>query len=155
MLRLNNPPGCCRISISNREQGFTLLEIVMAAVILAAVMAGLTATFISAKKRLLHSKSTIQAAEIARGVLEGLHIYVREDTWDSSGTNKLTVPHYPDPEHYPDPADLNSKVTVPPLDNNGIAYDYSWDVSGVHSAGGADSSDELRKVDVKISWTEP
>jgi len=131
-------------------KGFTLLEVLVSTVIFAAVVSGLSATFISAKRHLLHTKSKIQAVEIARGQCERLYSQVREDTWDNS-ENLLTPGTYPSEADIANPpADPTKNYQVEPTDNSNIAYNYYYIVSEVD-----ENLEGLRKVEVTINWNEP
>lgn len=52
------------------KKGFTLIEIVMAVVILSVVMLGLVSVFVSAKKLIRHSRIRMTAAELGKLFLE-------------------------------------------------------------------------------------
>lgn len=120
-----------------KKKGFTLLEIIVATMIFAAVISGLTATFISTKRHLLHTKSNIQAAEIARGQLDMLNAYVRQDTWDTAA-NSLTAGRYPSSGNY----------SVAAMDNSNVSYEYNYTVRDM-------DINELRRVDITVTWNEP
>ncbi len=54
------------------KRGFTLVEIVMATVILSVTMLGLIAVFVSAKRLIRHSRARMTAAEAGRLFLEDI-----------------------------------------------------------------------------------
>lgn len=58
--------------IEIKKRGFTLIEIVMATIILSVVMLGLVSVFVSAKKIIRHSRARMTAAEVGKLFLEGI-----------------------------------------------------------------------------------
>jgi len=66
------------------NKGLTLLEILVAVVLLALVVAGLGAIFVSSKSYVIYTRSFMAAAESARYFLDPLRADVRNDTWASS-----------------------------------------------------------------------
>ncbi|HTZ11411.1 MAG TPA: prepilin-type N-terminal cleavage/methylation domain-containing protein [Candidatus Margulisiibacteriota bacterium] len=115
-----------------KKIGFTLTEILIAMVILAAVMAGLTGVFVSGSRYVIHSRSRISSAELGKYFLDPLQNDIREDSWDQVGNN-LTV-------------GIRSGVSV---DLDGITYHANYDVTNQTQAPG------LRKVKLTLTWTEP
>lgn len=79
-----------------REKGFTLLEILVSAMIMALVMVGLANIFLMSKRHLQYSRSKIQTAELGKLFLEPLQMDVRQDEWASnclgSGTGCPSTP---------------------------------------------------------------
>ncbi len=69
------------------RRGFGFIEIITGAVILAFVMVGLFATFVSARKYMNKSKSRIVAINYIRSFLSSFYNEVREDTWNDSSSN--------------------------------------------------------------------
>ncbi|MCD6583789.1 MAG: type II secretion system protein [Candidatus Omnitrophica bacterium] len=72
---------------------FTLTEVLVGAVILSLILAGLISAFVAAKKYISHSNKRLIAFNLARGKLNELYQAVREDTWGSGdlsvGTHTL------------------------------------------------------------------
>lgn len=64
--------------------GFTLLEILISALILALVMTGLANVFLAARRHLMHTRSKIQATELGRLFLAPLQMEVRKDLWSGN-----------------------------------------------------------------------
>lgn len=113
------------------KKSLTLVEVVVAMVILVSVIAGLLATFSAGKRFALDAKYRLQAINIARGVLEGLKDQVRADTWDID-TSQLSIG-----EH-----DLG-------VEPQGIInYLRSYTVEEVDGS-------TCRKVTVTVRWTPP
>ena len=73
------------------RKSVTLTEVLVSAVILASVAAGLFATFVSVRRYINRANRRIIAANLARSVLEDLYKNVRADTWNSSA-NPLYAP---------------------------------------------------------------
>lgn len=68
------------------KKGVTLLEILVATVILGMVMSGLTAIFIASKRWTMHSRWRVTAGEVSRDFLEPLLREVRAQE-SSAGAN--------------------------------------------------------------------
>ena len=66
------------------KKGLSLIEILVAAIILALVMTGLANTFIAAKRHILHSRLRMTAAELGKYFLEPLQMQVRQDEWGTA-----------------------------------------------------------------------
>ena len=66
------------------KKGFTLIEILVSALILALVMTGMANVFLASRRHLMHTRSKIQAAELGRLFLAPLQMDVRQDQWSSN-----------------------------------------------------------------------
>jgi type II secretory pathway pseudopilin PulG len=73
------------------RKSVTLMEVLVSAVILASVTAGLFATFVAVRRYINRANRRIIATNLARSVLEDLYKNVRADTWNSS-VNALYAP---------------------------------------------------------------
>lgn len=62
---------------------FTLVEVVVGAVIVAATFSGLLATFVGVRRYVNRANQRLVVANLARGTLNDLYKEVRQDTWDS------------------------------------------------------------------------
>ncbi len=113
------------------KKGITLLEIIIATVIMATIMTGLASAFIGGKKLIQHLRLRMGSGEIGRKFLDPLQAYVRQDTWDSScfGTSK-DIAYCP-----------NVPTTSSP-------YAAAYSISDL----AADAN--IKKVKVTISWGE-
>ncbi|RKX96761.1 MAG: hypothetical protein DRP55_09645 [Spirochaetes bacterium] len=72
------------MAFSSNKKGFGLTEVIVSAVILAAVIAGFFATFVGVRNYINKSNRRIIAANYIRSGLSFLYNQVRQDTWDSS-----------------------------------------------------------------------
>ena len=115
------------------RRGFTLIETILAALLLSTVVAGMYGAFVSAAR--WNRPPFNIAHNIAREKLENLYEAVRADWWDTGTTApagyRLDVGSYPD-----------GQVTV-----DGLAYSREYIVSAVQG-GYAD----YRRVEVKVQW---
>lgn len=125
--------------------GFTLLEIMVAMVILASATAGLFASFIAAEKFVGRSRRRLAAANACRLIAEDLKAAVSQQEWsDPVGLNPLCCPGggYPCVRDYVLPASYPSGSPW----NWRAQYEISLvDVGGV----------PMRKVRVEVRWDEP
>jgi Tfp pilus assembly protein PilW len=113
--------------------GLTLLEIVVATVILALVLVGLLNVFTVGKRYVLHSRSVMVAAELGRYFLDPLQNDVREDTWNNP-TNNLSVKSY-----------NGASISI-----QNINFTPQYHVYDV----GLNSTSPIRKVRVDIVWND-
>ena len=120
----------------NKQDGLTLVEVLIAAVIFAMVAAGLTAVFFAGNRQIVHSRERATSAQLGKLFVDPLQNQVRQDTWDATG-NTLKVT---------DPADTWNNLSSKKV--NGNTYQAQYKVANV----GSDTN--LRKVVTKISWTE-
>ncbi len=67
-----------------KNRGVTLLEILVAAIIMALVMAGIANIFIAGKKHIFHSRFRMTGSELGRLYVEPLVMDVRQDQWGSN-----------------------------------------------------------------------
>ncbi len=136
----------------SRQDGFTLLEIVIAALLLATVSVGLFAAFVSANRWIQqprNDRANDVAFNVARQRLENLYGAVREDWWLDNAANRgvnsglnMTPGHTG--ELMTDPA--SGETLVVNLD--GMDYRRGYRVSAV-TIGGAEA---YRRAEVNVHW---
>jgi len=117
----------------NYLTGFTLVEVLVAVIILALVTTGLAYVFLAGKRHMLHTRSKMQAAELGRLFLAPLQMDVRQDQWASNCLGAGTGC----------PASPANDVTV---DN--ITYEPATTVTQNFSGT------TLSKVKLTITWNE-
>lgn len=111
------------------RKALTLIEILVAALILAIVMAGLVNVYIASRRYVIHARLRMTGGELGRSFLEPLRMEVRQDSW---GSNCLS-----------NSAGCPSSETI---DN--IGYNSTYNINDV-------AGTNLRRVTVSIAWTEP
>ncbi|HTL69852.1 MAG TPA: hypothetical protein VL404_01030 [Candidatus Eisenbacteria bacterium] len=119
-----------RWSASN-ENGFTLLEVTLAALLLVGVIAGLFGSFVSAN-RWIQPQNNV-GYNVARERLEWLYEAVRQDWWNSGG-RPLSAGTYSEGAFAYD----------------GVNYTRSYTVTSVDANG--DATEDYRRVQVTVSW---
>lgn len=125
------------------KKAFTLLEILVSAIILTLVMAGVAGVFISGKRYILHARSRMAGGELGKYFLDPLQMYVSagekssgaQDGWGQAN-NWLT----------------NSTPSIGAQELNKVIYTPTYNISPVNDESGDDTG--LRRVNVKIDWTE-
>ncbi len=123
------------------KKGLTLLEIVVATVIMALVMTGLANIFVGAKRWLLHSRSRMAGGELGKYFLDPLAASVKQSDWDTTQNDYVAS----NPLHKRS-AEEGTAVT---LDNRTYTSYYTLTVPPTFSA-----NDPMRKAKVEIKWTE-
>jgi len=66
-----------------KRKSFTLLEVLVSAMIVAIVFAGIVGTIVAARRYILHATHRLTAVNLGRRTLENLTNAVRQDTWNS------------------------------------------------------------------------
>lgn len=113
------------------EKGVSLLEILVAAIIMALVVAGMANIFIAGKRHIFHSRYRITGGELGRLFLEPLAKDVRQDTWSSNCLGAGS-----------------GCPTAATVDN--VAYTSTYTIGDVDSG----NPSSPRKVKVKLEWNE-
>lgn len=138
------------------RKGFTLLEVLVSAIILALVMAGMVNVFIVGKRLIAHSRSRMSGGELGKLFLAPLQGGVRADTWGTAGNPlQLTTPA-PNVVRYCDGVGGHTQQTGCPvladrtLDN--IVYSAEYNITNVTART---EPDNIRRVVATISWNEP
>lgn len=125
-------------------KGFSLMEILVAAVIFALLMTALANLFFAAKRWLAYSRSKMAGAELGKYFLEPLQVNVRQNQWDASAP----APDYQSPNLLRKSASWTGAVQT--LD--GKQYTPTYTVDNI--PGAASAADQARKVKVNIRWAE-
>jgi prepilin-type N-terminal cleavage/methylation domain-containing protein len=115
-------------------RGFTLVEVLVASILMSIIATGLAFVFLAGKSNVLHVRSRIQAAELGRYFLTSLGNEVRQDQW---GINCLQGGSCPDGS-----APASNQI------GNITFYNYPTVTLGFPIAN-------LQKVKLRINWTEP
>jgi len=122
-----------------KKNGLTLLEIIVAAMIMALVMAGIANIFVAAKRHIFHNRFRMTGSELGHWYLDPLAAQVRRDKW---GSNCLTS----------DPTDCLEEEVSQSLDN--MTYNPNYEIDYAVS-GSVLPLSEVRKVKVTLRWNEP
>lgn len=131
----------------NFLMGFTLLEIVIAMVILGLVAAGTFSLFVSSHQYISEAGHRLTAINYARQVAETLKVYVSAAASTPANANLvLANGTYNNTTHFSRIGLANSYI------RDGITYNLNYTVSNV-SIGGNVSG--LRAVNITASWSEP
>jgi hypothetical protein len=121
------------VNIIKDRIGLSLLEIIVALLILSLVMYGLTSLFMVSKRLMYHSGSRITSMEVGKFFFEDANLSVRADI-DNCLYN-------------------NSKCANNSTTYNGIVYNVTYLTDNVTNATGDNTS--LRRVIINVTWNEP
>ena len=116
------------------EKGFSLIEIMIAALLTATVAAGVLGMLVNAKRAIRPGNNI--AGYLAKDKLETLYEAVRQDWWGVGG-NPLSV----------------GGPTVDNVTVDNITYNRSYTVTAINANADA-VPDNYRRVDVTISWPD-
>jgi Tfp pilus assembly protein PilV len=140
--------------MKKNTRGLTLMEIIVATVILALAVGGLVNLFITGKRYAIHNRSRMSGGELGRVFLEPLQMYVRQDTWDKTG-NALKVEAN---NYYCDSVAHGNRTLLPgcPTAANqrtldGTPYVAEYNISDMKNET---NSPELRRVVLNVRWQE-
>lgn len=101
--------------MNQNKKALTLVEILVATVILALVVTGLANVFVSGKRYIKQSRLRMAGGEIGKKFLDPLQSYVRQDTWS---TNPLGLENIPPAVEGSSPATTyTATYSVSPLGN--------------------------------------
>lgn len=114
------------------KKAVSLLEIVIALVILALSMLALCGIFIAGKRNIQNTRFKVAASEVAKQFLDERHMEVRQDTWGANCvSNNVGCP--------------TSNATV-----DGFSYAPNFQIF----SQGVDPFFRVRKVKLRVSWDE-
>ena len=131
-----------------KQKGFSLVEVLVAAVIFALVIAGLSGVFISGNKLIIHARERMASAQLGKFFLDPLQADVRQDTWDCTGAlscggivNSLNI------------SASSLPFTASPQTINSRPFFATYTVAD-GTTDSALAGTDLRRVTSKITWTE-
>ena len=116
------------------REGFSITEVIIAALIFSLVVAGSIAAVSALKKPAYASKEDITAAYLAKQILEELRSDVNAEEWNSGGLN---------PNGGPGGDGIYNNLTAVTID--GITYTPSYQVED-------DTLTGARKVTLTVNW---
>jgi Tfp pilus assembly protein PilV len=111
------------------KKALSLLEILIATMILSLVVIGLVNVFISGKRYVLHSRSRMTGAELGRYFIDPYQMQVNQGNWTNNCLSNSTLC-------------LNENMGL-----DGVTYNVSYSSSNVPGT-------TLRKLIANISWNE-
>ncbi len=135
--------------------GFTLVEVMVALMLLLVTVTGIYASFVASEQYVNRAKRRIAAVNYGRRIFEELKSCVRQDWWDE------LAPDLPSYSLYI-PLNDDSKVYKNlPGEGRGEGFGFIFDVDREADAsytvsrliGGVEVP--FRKVTLKVSWSEP
>ena len=140
-----------------KKKGFSLVEIIVASLLLALLATGIFSIAISSSRIIKRSSGRITAIEVAQTVLEDLRAYLGEGNWSN-----LTSPIYRRGWEWHDFDDLDNTFV------EGISQKFGSSTFALSPQNGTwgykiedkDSPSspiigDYRKVQVQVNWTEP
>lgn len=140
---------------NNYLTGFTLIEILVAVLLLSLVMTGLAYVFVAGKRHLLHTRSKMQAAELGRLFLAPLQMDVTmserssgaQNGWGQANNGLNTGIRYCDSD-----AGHTQQTGCPSQAErtiDSIVYEATYTINQDNPIT------NVNKVKVDITWTEP
>lgn len=114
-----------------KKRSFTLVEVMVAVVIFALVVVGLSSVFIAGNKHIIHTRDRMASSELGKFFMDPLQAYVRQDTWGAG--NQLAI--------------AGTYAGTSQVINN-RTFSESHVVSVI-------AGTNLRRVISTVSWTEP
>lgn len=149
--------------MSMSRNGFTLMEVTVAAVLFSLVIVGMLSVFVTGNKQVIHIRERMVSSGLGKLFIDPMQAHVRQDTWDLDlATNSLYIPASPVNSFtsYCDSVvghELNQNPACPALATerkvNNRDFSAQYDVSRVLDSLGADTG--MRRVTTTITWNEP
>lgn len=131
-----------------KNQGVSLIEILVSCVIIALLVGGLGSVFVAGSRWITQIHSQSAAEEIGKLFLDPMQMHVRRSDWDVAipGSNALTIG-----TTWCDGAGGHAQNPLCPVSRRvgKIDYNVRYDVQN------APASNAVRKVTVTITWQEP
>jgi len=136
-----------------KNSGFTLLEILVSALIIAIVMLGLANVFFAGKRYVIHARSRITATELGKTFLDPLATQVRQsannstssDGWNEANNSLSIGVRYCDSNASHTQQDNCLPLAERTFDN--MNYSAEYNISQVGTT-------DLRKVRLTVNWSE-
>jgi hypothetical protein len=122
-----------------KKNAVTLMEVLVAIVLIVLVLGGLVNLFISSQRWLMNARARIQGGELGKRYLDPLEMQVRADQWNTSesciagNVSRCDITSWEDSAH--------------------IWYNVTYDISGLEQSVGHPLG-LLRKAGVNLTWTE-
>ena len=116
------------------RKGFTLIEIIIAMLLLAFAATGIFAGFVSSKRYTKLAYHRLQALNLARQTLESLRMEVDARTWDTSANNLSEGVYFP------------GNFTG----SDNTEFNVSYNATNLTGFGG----DGPRQVTITVAWEE-
>ncbi|MDD5292481.1 MAG: prepilin-type N-terminal cleavage/methylation domain-containing protein [Candidatus Omnitrophica bacterium] len=131
------------------KKGFTLVEIIVAAVLLALISAGIFSVTLSSQKLINRSQRRHFANEVAQAVLENLRSYLGQDQWEINSPIAIR-----DWECHSFSATGNNLINniTSQFGSSEFATKYGAQWCYRITAGG--DNYQYRKAEVNVTWTE-
>jgi type II secretory pathway pseudopilin PulG len=145
------------------KNGFTLMEIIVAAVLFSLVIVGMLSVFITGNKQVIHARERMISSELGKLFVDPMQAHVRQDTWDLT-TNALYIPALPTTSftsycdavggHTQNPICLSMPASERKINNRDFSAQY--DVSRVCNGVCSSATDTgMRRVTTTLTWQEP
>lgn len=140
-----------------RNQGVSLIEILISCVIIALLVSGLGSVFVAGSRWIMNIHAQTAAKEIGRLFIDSMQRHVRQSDWDTVGINALALDAGAlrttfcdnDAGHIQNPLCQVGGPIAPLLNRRHVGkidYNARYDVQAFHG---------VRKVRVTINWQEP
>lgn len=120
--------------VKAQDRGFTLVEILVATIILALTVGGIANVFVASKRNIMHARSRMSGGEIGKYFLDPLQMNVRQDQWDTAAANAAANCLKSDPS-----------AGCPAAQ---AGYTPGYTITDVAGTGG------VRRVQLQVNWTE-
>ncbi|MFA5090469.1 MAG: hypothetical protein WC510_05530 [Candidatus Omnitrophota bacterium] len=132
-----------------KQEGMTILEILVSMLIVVLVITGMTNVFFTAKRHVRRTNLKIQAAEMGKVFMDYLPMHIRQDTWDNLTSNALSLTNVS--LRYCN-STVNNTAGLPNCPTNlslneNISFNATYDITSV-------SGTDLRRVIMNVTWNE-
>lgn len=139
--------------VKGNEKGFSLVEIIVASILLAIIAAGIFSVAVSANKIVSSSTQRHFATEVAQAVLDNMRLYLGDDQWTGSASSPFSTSGWqPGSGYYTfangQPAFIDSVADIFRGTEFDTLYNGRWRYRVINPGSGY----EYRKVEVEVAW---
>lgn len=136
--------------MKKKNKGLSLIEIIVATLIMAITMAGLVNLFVSGKRWLLHSRARMTGGEFGKYFLDPYYQSVQESDWNN-GTVDYNTPGLQITPSETAGAQVNDQQGGR---NIGLGRSFYQPFYTVNTMPGVSHDTQARKVKVRIYWPD-
>jgi len=139
---------------SKHKKGFSLVEIIVATVILSLIILGMLSVFLAGNKHVIHTRERMTSAELGKLFIDPLQMDVSWNIWSLGAAGNALAPGT---TYCDGVVGHTQNKNCPPVAQrrvNNRVFSATYVTTAVADSS-VDPNDNLRRVTSTIAWTEP